>query len=131
MLTKFLNPWLSTNCAITPGIVKRLDANITGTTPAVFILIGIYDLLPPIAIVDLFAYCIGTLLSASCMYITPITTAKYTITKAIKISVPISVLKLPDNTNSSKAVTNIDGSVDIIPAIIISDTPFPIPFWVI
>ena len=65
------------------------------------------------------------------MYITPIITAKYTITKAIKISVPISVLKLPDNTNSSKAVTNIDGSVDIIPAIIISDTPFPIPFWVI
>ena len=41
------------------------DANITGITPAELSLKGIYDLAAPTAFVDLLAYCIGNLLSAS------------------------------------------------------------------
>ena len=41
VLTKLEKPSLLINCAIVTGTANKLDAKITGTTPAEFILIGI------------------------------------------------------------------------------------------
>ena len=56
---------------IVPGIVVITDANITGITPALFILIGKNDCCAPYALVVLFEYWIGNLLSALSINITP------------------------------------------------------------
>ena len=122
-----------TKLAIVAGIANKLDAKITGITDAVFNLIGKNDCSLPYEPVVLLAYWRGILRSASWTYITPTIITKYARIKPTNFKIPRVIGHAPpvNTTSSLKAAINVDGKVDIIPAIIIKLTPLPIPFWVI
>lgn len=65
-------------------LLVLLKQNITGITPALFILNGKNDEFALYVPVLLFEYCIGILLSASCTYTTPTIIAIYNSTEYYK-----------------------------------------------
>ena len=70
-LTKSMAAFFPVNWTIVAGIVVKIDANITGITPAELILIGKKLCFAPYALDVLFEYWIGILLSAKVIQMIP------------------------------------------------------------
>ena len=117
---------------IIAGNVINDDANITGITPAITNLIGICVFCPPYIFLPttFFAYCTGTLLSASVTNTTPATINIAPIIIPNTINSPVVEKPAEVNINLYNDTTPL-GNPAIIPIKIIIEIPFPTPFAVI
>ena len=114
---------------IVSGAVMIAEAKITGMTLAELIFNGKYVISLRPLVMELDVYCTGIFRVASCMKTTSTMIKRYINTYSMNVRMPLNIAVLfVVSTRVLKTWMNWNGMFATIPAKMMMETPFPIPF---